>query len=182
MHTRGHPPSYWFAFWFVHSGAIVSTVLASEGSDDPTINQEWDKSNTFFLNRQARSLFVRRRIALSRSHQNDSCAKANVEHLLMQPLQICLMRNWFSLLFFFFSGNEAGCPSGLATAGGSAPREQQSDREGELLTPRTGSKEQLTGRNDSQTGPFRRTWWWLLPASFTTTPGCRARTDGLLRC
>lgn len=45
--------------------------------------------------------------------------------------------------------NEPGCPSGPVTAGGSAPREQQSGREGELPAMRTGSKKQLTGRKES---------------------------------
>lgn len=127
-------------------------LLESEGSDDPTINQEEDESNTFILKRRARYLSGDTSHS-SRSHQTDSSAKANVEHLLMQPLQICLMRNrFFSPAPFFVCVNEAGCPSGLGTAGGSAPREQKSDEEEELLNPEQAVRSSSLGRMTHRQG------------------------------
>lgn len=166
--SRGNKPSYWLGCWFARPPSRCFSALESEGSDGPAINPEWDKSNNFILNMLACYL------SGDASHsQGRIKLKALPKQMLTtfwcSFLQICLMRNWFSLLLslsrsllpFFPLMDEAGCPSGRVTAGGSAPEEQQSDREVELLTPRTGSKKQLTGRNDSQTRPFRRTWWRL---------------------
>lgn len=44
-----------------------------------------------------------------------------------------------SIFLFIFLVDKAGCPSGLLTAGGSAPEEQQSKSDVELPAPGTGS-------------------------------------------
>lgn len=133
------------------------------------------------LRQRACALFVRRCIAYSRSHQTDSCARTNVEHLLMQPLQISLMRNWFSLLLFysfsFFLCERARLSlrprnsRRFSSAGATIRQRRKAARHANRQQEAAHWKEGVT---------FRCKQWWSQPASFTSTPGCWARMDRYL--
>lgn len=179
MHTHFSPrqlrqsdrctSSYWFALWFVRRRAMTHLSVKSKPKATPS---------------SSAGMHAICQVTFSRSHQTDNRAKANVEHLLMQPLQICLMRNWFSLLlslsFFFLAGERGRLSlrhgnSRLHRSNNQKEKESCSPREQAVRSSSRGGMTHRQGHSDAHSDGCSLT----LP---TTTPGCRAWTDRLLRC